>query len=76
MCEYAQIYPEYNLAQHKGYPTQAHQAAVFKHGPSSIHRLTFNPTKRIMEGIRKGSDPTKYQAQLAAKIPTLKSFPH
>jgi len=45
MRELDQCYPEYDLAGHKGYPTQAHQAAVRKHGPSPVHRLTFAPLK-------------------------------
>ena len=43
MLELDSLYPEYELAQHKGYPTAAHQAAVKKHGPSPVHRLTFAP---------------------------------
>lgn len=38
-------YPGYGLAQHKGYPTGAHMAAVAKLGPSPYHRLTFAPLK-------------------------------
>lgn len=34
-------WPEYGFAQHKGYPTAAHKAALREHGPSPIHRLTF-----------------------------------
>ena len=35
------MYPEYNIAKHKGYPTKEHMDAVRKHGPSPIHRKTF-----------------------------------
>ena len=34
-------YPEYGLAQHKGYATRVHRKAVRKYGPSEIHRLSF-----------------------------------
>ena len=34
-------YPEYGFAKHKGYPTKLHKEALRKHGPSSIHRVTF-----------------------------------
>ena len=34
-------YPRYNFAQHKGYGTRAHFAAIRKHGLSEIHRKTF-----------------------------------
>jgi len=45
MHEYHVKYPEYNLAQHKGYPTASHMAACRKHGASPIHRRTFAPLK-------------------------------
>ena len=35
------LYPEYNIAKHKGYPTKDHMDAVRKYGPSPIHRKTF-----------------------------------
>lgn len=34
-------YPEYGIAQHKGYPTKAHMDAVRAYGPSPIHRKSF-----------------------------------
>ena len=39
--EHHALYPEYGIGSHKGYPCPAHKAAVAKHGPSPIHRLTF-----------------------------------
>ncbi|MBR5139724.1 MAG: ribonuclease HII [Clostridia bacterium] len=36
-----ELYPEYGIAKHKGYPTKDHMDAVKKHGPSPIHRRTF-----------------------------------
>jgi ribonuclease HII len=47
MHGYDKLYPQYNLAQHKGYPTAAHMAAVQKHGASAIHRRTFAPLKNM-----------------------------
>jgi ribonuclease HII len=44
-----QIYPEYGLAQHKGYPTRAHLEALKRHGPSPIHRLSFEPCRLVAE---------------------------
>lgn len=41
MEEYHEQYPEYNFAQHKGYPTKTHRDLVRLHGPSPIHRTTF-----------------------------------
>ena len=34
-------YPGYGFAQHKGYPTAAHYAAIRALGPCPIHRLSF-----------------------------------
>ena len=45
MVEYDKKWPAYGLAQHKGYPTAAHMAAIAKLGPCAIHRLTFAPLK-------------------------------
>jgi ribonuclease HII len=39
-------YPGYGLAQHKGYPTAAHCAALERLGPSAIHRMSFAPVRR------------------------------
>lgn len=34
-------YPLYGFEIHKGYGTQAHYKALYRHGPSSIHRKSF-----------------------------------
>lgn len=36
-----EAFPGYGFAQHKGYPTRAHQAALAALGPSAIHRRSF-----------------------------------
>lgn len=41
------LYPEYGLAQHKGYPTRMHLEALRKHGPSKIHRMSFGPCRQV-----------------------------
>ena len=41
MLGMAEKYPEYGFAQHKGYGTAAHYAALREYGPCPIHRLTF-----------------------------------
>ena len=41
MKYYDQLYPEYGLAGHSGYPTKAHKEAVFAFGYSKIHRRSF-----------------------------------
>lgn len=41
-------YPEFGFAQHKGYPTKAHFAAIEKHGVIAQHRKSFKPVKRAL----------------------------
>lgn len=41
MIELDAKYPEYGFAQHKGYGTAQHIAAIRKYGPCPEHRLTF-----------------------------------
>lgn len=50
-------WPEYGFAAHKGYGTKAHMAAVHKHGPCDIHRLTFRPLPDIVAALRVKEDP-------------------
>lgn len=42
-----EIYPNYGFAQHKGYPTKAHLAALAEHGPIAEHRRSFKPLKQV-----------------------------
>ncbi len=42
MRELDRQHPEYGLAQHKGYATPVHRQALMQHGPTSLHRRTFN----------------------------------
>jgi ribonuclease HII len=37
------LYPGYGFAQHKGYPTKAHLAALAALGPCPEHRRSFGP---------------------------------
>jgi ribonuclease HII len=39
--EFDAIYPQYGFKSHKGYPTEAHRAAIRTYGLSPIHRKTF-----------------------------------
>ena len=35
------LYPEYNFAKHKGYPTKLHRDLVMEFGPCPLHRRSF-----------------------------------
>ena len=45
MLEFDRQFPEYGFAEHKGYGTARHLAAIAAHGPCPIHRKSFAPLK-------------------------------
>jgi ribonuclease HII len=45
MAGLERVYPGYGFAQHKGYGTERHQAALACLGPSAAHRLSFAPLR-------------------------------
>jgi len=51
MVELDERFPGYGFAQHKGYGTPAHRAALTRLGPSPIHRLTWTPCRRLRQGL-------------------------
>jgi ribonuclease HII len=44
--EWDQVYPQYGLAQNKGYSTPDHLAALQRHGPTPLHRFSFAPVRQ------------------------------
>ena len=40
-----EVFPEYGLASHKGYSTPEHYRALEFHGPTPLHRLSFEPVR-------------------------------
>jgi ribonuclease HII len=44
------VFPEYGLARHKGYSTPEHQEALRRHGPTPLHRFSFEPVRVSMVG--------------------------
>ena len=48
MMHYDRTYPSYGFKEHKGYSTPAHIAALEEHGPSPIHRMSFEPVARLV----------------------------
>lgn len=45
MRNFHQEFPQYNFAQHKGYPTKEHQKLLNEFGLCPIHRRSFNRVK-------------------------------
>ncbi len=42
-------YPQYGFAQHKGYPTKRHCAALETHGAIAQHRRSYAPVQAVLE---------------------------
>src|SRR6204780_4948555 len=41
-----QLYPQYGLAQNKGYGTPEHLEALRRHGPTPLHRFSYAPVRQ------------------------------
>ena len=62
MVELAEEFPEYGFAEHKGYATPEHSAALERYGPCAIHRFSYAnvPAERIgepAEPIKESAEP-------------------
>ena len=42
-------HPEYGFAQHMGYPTEAHFAALIQYGACDQHRKSFSPVRKVLD---------------------------
>ncbi|MBU3623585.1 ribonuclease HII [Polynucleobacter sp. AP-Latsch-80-C2] len=51
MQELHERHPQYGFAQHMGYPTEAHFAALQNFGVCAEHRRSFAPVRRILEAL-------------------------
>ena len=51
MQELHELYPQYGFAQHMGYPTEAHFAALKAFGVCAEHRRSFAPVRRALETL-------------------------
>jgi ribonuclease HII len=47
MVEFDRLYPGYGFAEHKGYGTPQHLAALAERGPCPIHRRSFAPFRPV-----------------------------
>ena len=48
MLQLHEQHPHYGFAEHKGYPTAAHLAALREHGVSAVHRRSFRPVRDML----------------------------
>ncbi|WP_353426946.1 ribonuclease HII [Polynucleobacter sp. MWH-UH19D] len=51
MLRLHELHPEYGFAQHMGYPTEAHFAALKRYGACSEHRRTFSPVRKVLDSL-------------------------
>jgi ribonuclease HII len=47
MVQLHEQYPAYGFAQHKGYGTEAHLAALHQYGATPVHRRSFAPVREL-----------------------------
>jgi ribonuclease HII len=52
MVQIHEQYPQYGFAQHKGYGTPEHLAALEQHGPAPVHRRSFAPVRQATEPVQ------------------------
>ena len=45
MAQWHEVFPAYNLASNKGYSTPDHRRALLEHGPTLLHRFSFEPVR-------------------------------
>ena len=50
MDRYHRLYPAFRFDRNRGYPTPDHLGALEAIGPTPIHRRTFAPVRRVVEG--------------------------
>jgi ribonuclease HII len=43
--QWHEAFPQYNLKSNKGYSTPDHRRALAEHGPTSLHRFSFEPVR-------------------------------
>lgn len=48
MLEMDSLYPQYQFAKHKGYPTALHRQLLQQHGACPLHRLSFKPVREVI----------------------------
>ena len=64
MTRLHQIYPQYNFARHKGYPTAEHRQALIRHGACPLHRVSFAPVRSVVVAKKTDTDNDNAVASL------------
>ena len=50
MVAMSKEYPGYGFERHKGYPTSSHLDKLGRLGPCAIHRTSYRPVRKLLEG--------------------------
>jgi ribonuclease HII len=50
MVGWADLFPDYGFESHKGYGTRQHKEALGRLGPCLLHRRSFAPVHRLLQG--------------------------
>lgn len=66
MNAYHDEFPMYGWDRNRGYPTPDHYAALAAHGPSSLHRLSFNGVGFFDVELRRSATYARLAEQLGA----------
>lgn len=61
MVQLHEEYPAYGFAQHKGYGTEAHLAALRQHGASPHHRRSFAPVRELLGLFQEDPDRSEHR---------------
>jgi ribonuclease HII len=56
MTDMHELYPQYDFAQHKGYITPDHAAALIRHGPCPEHRMSYANVAAVVAGASGGGN--------------------
>ncbi|MBC8096304.1 MAG: ribonuclease HII [Akkermansiaceae bacterium] len=66
MLEYDRLYPGYGFAEHKGYATPKHYAAIKQLGACPIHRRSFAPFRQVVVELDLFDNPATASTNAAA----------
>jgi ribonuclease HII len=66
MIEFDRQWPQYGFAQHKGYSTDQHLAALTQHGPCPLHRRSFAPIKPGAQRVAELFEPIANEIPLTS----------
>lgn len=69
MEAYAEEFPEYNWHTNRGYPTSDHYEAIGRHGPTILHRMTFNGVGFFDANPRRSPSFHRLERSLALGLP-------